>query len=73
MQERYALYESRTLIEAAQNTQATLKAYQSDVTDFTTLMRAQLTELNTQLAMISLRVDEARVLSDLLYFTGEVL
>ena len=71
LRERYELYESRTLIEAAQNTEATLKAYQSDVTDFTTLMRARLTELSTVLAMIRLRVEQAKVQADLLYFAGD--
>lgn len=71
LRERYELYESRTQIEAAQNTEATLKAYQSDVTDFTTLMRARLTELSTQLAMVRLRVEQAKVQADLLYFAGD--
>lgn len=71
LQERYKLYESRTLIEAAQNSEATLNAYQSDVADFTTLMRAKLTELNTQLAMLRLRVEQAKVQAELLYFLGD--
>ncbi len=71
LRERYELYESRTLIEASQNTEATLKAYQSDVTDFTTLMRARLTELSTQLAMVRLRVEQAKVQADLLYYAGD--
>ena len=71
LRERYELYETRTLIEAAQNTEATLKAYQSDVTDFTTLMRARLTELSTELAMVRLRVEQAKVQADLLYYAGD--
>ncbi len=68
---RFELYKSRTIIEAGQNAEATLKAYQSDVTEFTTLMRARLTELNTRLAMIRLQVDRAKVQTDLLYFAGD--
>jgi outer membrane protein TolC len=71
LRERYELYESRTIMEAAQNTAATLKAYQSDVTDFTTLMRARLTELSTQLAMVRLQVEQSKVQADLLYFAGD--
>ena len=69
--ERYALYESHTIIEARQNAETTLKAYQNDVADFATLMRARLLELNTRLAMLRLYVERAKVQSDLLYFTGD--
>jgi outer membrane protein TolC len=68
---RYSLYESRTIIEAEQNAKATLKAYQNDIADFTTLVRARLTELNTRLAMLGLSVDQARSQVDLLYYAGE--
>ena len=68
--ERYSLYESHTIIEAQQNAETTLKAYQNDVADFTTLMRARLLELNTRLSMLRLYVERARVQSDLLYFSN---
>ena len=68
---RYSLYESHTIIEAQQNADTTLKAYQNDVADFTTLMRARLLELNTRLSMLRLYVERAKVQSDLLYFVGD--
>ena len=69
--ERYSLYEAHTIIEARQNAETTLKAYQNDVADFTTLMRARLLELNTRLSMLRLYVERAKVQSDLLYFVGD--
>ncbi|MDE0157690.1 MAG: TolC family protein [Gammaproteobacteria bacterium] len=69
--ERYSLYEAHTIIEAQQNAETTLKAYQNDVADFTTLMRARLLELNTRLSMLRLYVERAKVQSDLLYFVGD--
>ncbi len=69
--ERLELYQRRTLLEAQQNSEATLKAYQSDVADFTTLMRARLAELDTRLAMLRIRVDRASAQARLLYLAGE--
>lgn len=68
---RYELYEKRTLLDAKQNTEVTLKAYQNDITDFTALMRASLAELDTQLDMLQVRVDRAKAHADLLYFAGD--
>lgn len=69
--ERYELYQKRATVDASQNSESTLKAYQNDLTDFTTLMRARLTELNTQLEMLRIRVNEAKSHARLLYFVGE--
>lgn len=71
--QRLELYETRAVVDAAQNSESTLKAYQNDLTDFTTLMRARLTELNTQLDMLKIRVNRAKSQADLLYFSGETL
>lgn len=70
---RFELYETRALVDAEQNSESTLKAYQNDLTDFTTLMRARLTELNTQLDMLKIRVDRAKSQANLLYYTRETL
>lgn len=70
---RLELYETRAVVDAAQNSESTLKAYQNDLTDFTTLMRARLTELNTQLDMLKIRVNRARSQANILYFSGETL
>jgi len=69
--ERVALYESRLLKESHANTQASLNAYQSGVTEFTTLMRAYMTDLDMQLDALRVRVDRARSQAGLLYLAGE--
>jgi outer membrane protein TolC len=68
---RLDLFEQRALAEARDNTESTLNAYQSDVTDFTSLMRAQLTELDTLIETLKVRIDRARAQVNLLYFGGE--
>jgi len=69
--ERQALYETRLLREADANAIASLKAYQSGVTEFTTLMRARITELDVRLQDLRVRVDRAKAQARLLYLAGE--
>lgn len=69
--ERLQLYESQLQQEAAANAQASLKAYQSGVTEFSTLMRARITDLDVQLEALRIRVDRARAQSSLLYLAGD--
>lgn len=72
MGQRLELYETRAVVDAAQNSESTLKAYQNGQTDFTTLMRARLTELNTQLVMLKIRVNRAKSQANLLYYSREI-
>jgi len=69
--ERAALYESRLLHEATANAQASLKSYQSGISEFTTLMRARITDLEVHLDDLRIRVDRASAQSSLLYLAGE--
>ena len=69
--ERSALYQSQLMRVSAANTQASLNAYQSGVTEFTTLMRARITELDVRLDDLRVRVDRAKAHASLLYLTGE--
>lgn len=69
--ERYRLYEERLLQEARLNVDASVNAYQSGVTEFTTLMRAQITELDTRLQKLQVRVDQGKAQATLLYLAGE--
>ncbi|MDX1697980.1 MAG: TolC family protein [Thiohalobacterales bacterium] len=69
--ERTALYESQLLREASANAQASLNAYQSGTTEFTTLMRARITDLDMRLDALRARVDRARAQAALLYLAGE--
>jgi len=71
--ERAALYEAKLLREATANADASLHAYQSGVTEFTTLMRARITELDVRLDELRIRVDRARAQANLLYLAGEDL
>lgn len=68
---RHDLLQQRALDDARSNTESTLYAYQNDLTDFTTLMRAQLTELNTRIDTLKVRIDRARAQANLLYFGGQ--
>ena len=68
--ERASLYQSRLLHEAAANAQASLNAYQSGVTEFTTLMRARIADLEVRLNELRIRVDRAKAQANLLYFAG---
>ena len=50
-----------------------MNAYQSGVTEFTTLMRARITDLDVRLADLRIRVDRTMALASLLYLAGENL
>ncbi len=69
--ERKALFEKRLLPEAEQNTIASLNAYQSEVTDFTTLIRARITELDLRIQALEVAVAMEKAKAGLLYLTGE--
>jgi len=56
--------------KAKQNTLAAFNAYQSDRGDFTTLMRASITELNTQLKALRIHVDHIKAKVKVLYLSG---
>jgi len=73
LSKRLELYETRAVVDAEQNSESTLKAYQNDQTDFTTLMRARLTELNIQLDMLRIRVNRAKSQANLLYYSRDVI
>jgi outer membrane protein TolC len=69
--DRQGLFEHQLLKEAKLNADASLNAYQSGVSDFTTLMRAILTELDTRLEALRVQVDCAKAQAGLLYLVGE--
>ena len=69
--ERNVLYQNNLLATARDNSRASLSAYQSGVTEFDTLMRAQITELDVRLEDLRVQVDRAKAQARLLYITGE--
>ena len=70
--ERAALYDSQLLQQAAANARASLKAYRSGVTEFNTLMRARIADLDVRLEALRIRVDRARARANLLYLAGDM-
>lgn len=69
--ERTDLYQTHLLQESSANTTASLNAYQAGVTEFTTLMRARITDLDVRLEALRIRVDRAKAQARLLYLAGE--
>jgi len=69
--EREELYKNSLLTAAKNNSKASLKAYQSGVSEFNTLMRAQITELDVRLEDLRVRIDRAAAQARLLYITGD--
>lgn len=70
--ERAALYANTLQTQAQENAQASLLAYQNDNADFAALTRARITELDTQLKALRIRVDRAKAQARLLYLAGDV-
>ncbi|MEE9492444.1 MAG: TolC family protein [Gammaproteobacteria bacterium] len=68
--ERSDLYDRQLLQEARANSQASLKSYQSGVTEFTALMRARITELDVRLDGLRILTDRAKAQARLLYLAG---
>jgi outer membrane protein TolC len=69
--ERENLYKNSLLKAAKNNSRAALNAYQSGVTEFNTLMRAQITELDVRLEDLRIRVDRAIARAQILYVIGD--
>jgi outer membrane protein TolC len=69
--QRLQYFSSDLLPQAAQNTEAALNAYQSGVSDFGELVRARLTELDSRLKYLRLKVKRAKAHVDLLYLAGD--
>lgn len=70
--EREELYKNSLLTAASNNSKVTLNAYQSGVSEFNTLMRARITELDVRLEDIRIRVDRSIAQAQLLYVVGDV-
>ncbi len=71
LSQRVTEYRERVLPEARGNAAAALQAYQSNVSDFTGLMRARLTELDSRLTALRLVRDRAKARARLYYLQGE--
>ena len=71
LEQRLDRYRNKLVGQAESNSEASLLAYQNDATNFTTLMRAKITELNTHLKALRIHTDYAKAHARLLYLAGE--
>jgi len=69
--QRIKQYENLLLPKSDENTKSALYAYQSGRSGFTALMRAQITELESQLRALRLTVEHKKTQALLLYLAGE--
>jgi len=60
LERRLALYDAQILVQAREQADASLTAYQSDAGDFADVMRAYIGYLNTRIEHVRLRVDQAQ-------------
>lgn len=68
---RVKQYKDLLVPKSSENTKAAMFAYQSGRGAFTALMRAQITELETQLRALRLKVEHKKTQAKLLYLFGE--
>lgn len=71
LQVREQGYTERILPAARHNAEAALTAYRNGVTDFTALIRARLTDLDSRLQALRTRADRLQTQARLLYLAGE--
>jgi len=71
LQGRVQRYEKLLVPQAHENANAALHAYQNRGGEFTALMRARITELETELKYLRLRINYLKAQSMLLYLVGE--
>ena len=69
--EQEHLYSDRLVGEAVDSASAALNSYQSGINEFTTLMRARITELDVKLQELRVRVDRAKAHARLLFLLAE--
>ncbi len=68
---RVTLYQTIVVERAKETTEASLTSYQSGVSNFSELVRAQLAELETELKLLSLQTDRIKAQANLLFLEGE--
>jgi len=67
--ERYKTYLQQ---QASENTKAALRAYQSGVADFSTLLQARITELETHIQRNRIEVDRTKAQAQVLFYNASV-
>ncbi len=71
LREREQVYAGKILPAARHNAEAALSAYRNGVTDFSALMRAHLTDLDSRLQALRTRTDRLQSQTRLLYLAGD--
>jgi len=69
LKDRELLYRQRLLPDAVENTEASLQAYQNRVIEFSTLIQAHITELETRISRWRVSVNKAKSHAELLYLS----
>lgn len=72
-QEQSKLYDIQLVTDANANANASLKAYQSGVTEFTTLARARILQLDIQLEALRVKVEAAKAQARILYLMEKAI
>lgn len=70
LREREALFEDELLGQSTANVEAALHAYQADVADFTTVIRAELGTLEARLSLARIKADRLKAAARILYLQG---
>ncbi len=70
LEQRIALYETEVMDRARQTSKATIISYQNEIADFAEMVRAELAELDIELALVRLRTDRAKAHATLLFLNG---
>lgn len=71
LREREQVYAQKILPAARHNAESALSAYRNGVTDFTALMRAHITELDSRLQALRTQTDRLQTQARLLYLAGD--
>ncbi len=71
LEERLARFDQRLVPQAVDNAEAAVSAYRSATVDFTALMRARITELDTRIDALRIRLQRDQTRAGLLYLSGE--
>ncbi len=71
LMEREKLFKKTLIPENEENAAVAMQAYQNQVADFTTIIRAQLKRLETHLKALKIRVDQLKIQTELLYLQGD--
>jgi outer membrane protein TolC len=71
LNQRLELYQKRATLEAEQTKEAAFNAYQSDLADFETLVRARVLALETDLKTLLLKSERLKSRINLLYLGGD--